>query len=172
VAQDPLSRLDEGLRVTGPANREKRAPPGITDRLSKVDPYDSEMTFEGDTVDGDQAIVRTTLILSKGAEMSLSYRMHQMRDRWQVYDLDVARISLGANYGEQFSKIIRTASYEALVARLTLQRTDLSARSVISSGTAERRRARRSCPGSSAPGPRKRRPRAPTYLLRELAPGD
>ena len=106
--------------------------------ISKVDQYDSEMTFQGDTVDGDEAIVRTTLILSKGGEMPLNYRMHQVRDRWQVYDLDVAGISLVANYRAQFSKIIRTASYEALVARLKSHQTDLSAPSVVSSGRAER----------------------------------
>ncbi len=96
------------------------------------------MTFLGDTVDGDQAIVRTTLILGKGGEMSLNYRMHQTRDRWQVYDLDVAGISLVANYRTQFSKIIRTESYEALVARLKSHQTAFSAPSVISSGRAER----------------------------------
>ena len=46
------------------------------------------MTFQGDTVDRDEAILRTTLILGKGSEMSLNYRMHQTRDRWQVH-LDV-----------------------------------------------------------------------------------
>ena len=106
--------------------------------LSKVDQYNSEMTFQGDTVDGDEAIVRTTLILSKGGELSLNYRMHQTRDRWQVYDLEVAGISLVANYRSQFNKIIRADSYETLVARLKSHQTDLSAPSMISSGRAER----------------------------------
>ena len=95
--------------------------------LSKVDQYNSEMMFQGETVDGDEAIVRTTLILGKGSEMSLNYRMHQTQDRWRVYDLDVAGISLVANYRTQFSKIIRTESYETLVARLKSHQTDLSA---------------------------------------------
>ena len=50
--------------------------------------------------------------------MSLDYRMHRPQDRWQVYDLSVDGISLVANYRAQFNKIIRTESYEALVARL------------------------------------------------------
>ena len=106
--------------------------------LSKVDQYNSEMTFQGDTVDGDEAIVRTTLILGKGGEMSLNYRMHQTRDRWRVFDLDVAGISLVGNYRTQFSKIIRTESYEALVTRLKSLQTNLAVSSMISSGREER----------------------------------
>ena len=49
--------------------------------LSKVDQSNAEMTFRGDTVDGDQAIVRTTLVLRQRGQMSLNYRMHQTSDR-------------------------------------------------------------------------------------------
>ena len=54
--------------------------------------------------------------------MSLNYRMHRPRDRWQVYDLGVDGISLVANYRTQFNKIIRTDSYDTLVVRLKSQR--------------------------------------------------
>jgi phospholipid transport system substrate-binding protein len=86
--------------------------------LSKVDQYNSEMKYQDDAVDGNQAVVRTTLVLGKGGEMSLDYRMHHPRDRWQVYDISIDGISLVANYRSQFNKIVRTDSYEALVARL------------------------------------------------------
>lgn len=126
-----------------PAEREEfvRLFTGLIQRtyISKVDRSNPEITFQGDTVDGGQAVVRTTLVLSKGGEMSLNYRMHQTSDRWQVYDINIDGISLVANYRTQFSKIIRTESYEALVARLKSHQTDLSAPSVIStSGRAER----------------------------------
>src|SRR5580704_15985942 len=86
--------------------------------LSKVNQYNSEMTFQDDVVDGNQAVVRTTLLLGKGSQMSLDYRMHHPRDRWQVYDLSIDGISLVASYRSQFNKIVRTDSYEGLVARL------------------------------------------------------
>ena len=91
-----------------------------------MDQYNSEMTFRGDTVDGDQAVVRTTLLLNKGAEMALDYRMHHPRDRWQVYDLNIDGISLVANYRAQFNKIVRTASYEALVTALKSRQAEFS----------------------------------------------
>jgi phospholipid transport system substrate-binding protein len=106
--------------------------------VSKVDQYNSEMTFRGDTVDGDEAVVRTALLLSKGSEMSLDYRMHRPRERWQVYDLNIDGISLVANYRAQFNKIIRTSSYEALVTRLRSRRAEFSAPEAVSGGKSVR----------------------------------
>lgn len=95
--------------------------------LSKVDQYNSEMTFQKDVVDGSQAVVQTTLLLGKGGQMSLDYRMHHPRDRWQVYDLSIDGISLVASYRSQFNKIVRTESYEALVARLKSRQVGFAA---------------------------------------------
>jgi phospholipid transport system substrate-binding protein len=95
--------------------------------LSKVNQYNSEMTFQGDEVDGNQAVVRTTLLLGKGSQMALDYRMHRPRDRWQVYDLNIDGISLVASYRSQFNKIVRTDSYEGLVARLKSRQVGLAA---------------------------------------------
>jgi phospholipid transport system substrate-binding protein len=102
--------------------------------LSKVDQYNSEMTFQDDTVDGNQAVVRTTLLLGKGGRMSLDYRMHRPRDRWQVYDLSIDGISLVASYRSQFNKVVRTDSYEALVARLKSRQVGFAAPAAGSSG--------------------------------------
>jgi len=102
--------------------------------ISKVDQYNSEMTFRGDTIDGDHAVARTTLLLSKGSAMSLDYLMHHPRDRWQVYDLNIDGISLVANYRAQFNKIIRTSSYEALVTTLKSRQTEFSAPAAAASG--------------------------------------
>jgi phospholipid transport system substrate-binding protein len=49
--------------------------------------------------------------------LPIDYSMHSADDRWQVYDLSIEGISLVANYRAQFNKIIRTSSYEGLVAR-------------------------------------------------------
>jgi phospholipid transport system substrate-binding protein len=102
--------------------------------ISKVDQYNSETTFRGDTVDGDNAVARTTLLLSKGGAMSLDYLMHRPRNRWQVYDLNIDGISLVANYRAQFNKIIRTSSYEGLVTALKSRRAEFSAPESAASG--------------------------------------
>src|SRR5712664_4151907 len=102
--------------------------------LSKVDQYNSEMTFQKDVVDGSQAVVQTTLLLGKGGQMSLDYRMHHPRDRWQVYDLSIDGISLVASYRSQFNKIVRTDSYEGLVARLKSRQVGFAAPTAGPSG--------------------------------------
>ena len=86
--------------------------------FSKIDEHGSEKTiFTGETMDGDLAIVRTKLLLARGTQMPLDYSMHSTGGRWRVYDLSIDGISLVANYRSQFNKIIRTSSYEGLVAR-------------------------------------------------------
>ena len=102
--------------------------------IGKVDQYNSEMTFQGDTIDGDHAVARTTLLFSKGGTMSLDYLMHHPRDRWQVYDINIDGISLVANYRAQFNKTIRTSSYEALVTTLRSRQAEFSAPAAAAPG--------------------------------------
>jgi phospholipid transport system substrate-binding protein len=86
--------------------------------ISKVDTRGAgKMTVRGEQVEGPYATVRTTLPLSSGQEMPIDYRMHNIDDRWRVYDLSVDGVSLVANYRAQINKIIRTSSYEDLVAK-------------------------------------------------------
>ena len=93
--------------------------------IARVDRYGAEkMVFRGDTIDGDQAVVRTALMLSDGGQMALDYKMHHTSDRWQVYDINIEGVSLVANYRAQFNKVIRSESYGALIARLKSNRVD------------------------------------------------
>jgi phospholipid transport system substrate-binding protein len=94
----------------------------------------AKITYWGETVDNDYAVVRTTIPLSHGNEMPLDYRMHNTSDRWQVYDLSMDGISLVANYRSQFNKIIRTSSYAALVAKFKSNQAEFSTPSTAPSG--------------------------------------
>jgi phospholipid transport system substrate-binding protein len=96
--------------------------------VAKVDQHAAatKMTFRGETVDGDYAVVQTTIPLSGGGKLPLDYRMHHTRDHWRVYDLSIDGISLVANYRSQFNRVIRTSSYVALVTKLRSQQADFS----------------------------------------------
>jgi phospholipid transport system substrate-binding protein len=104
--------------------------------VSKVDQHAAatKMTFLGETMDADYAVVRTTIPLGNGSTMPLDYRMHGTRDRWQVYDLNIDGISLVANYRAQFNRVIRTSSYPALVTRLKSQQAEFSSPSASPPG--------------------------------------
>src|SRR5437879_4389935 len=55
--------------------------------ISKVDQQGAaKMVVQGEKIDGDHAVVQTTLPLSSGTEMSIDYKMHGTADRWRVYD--------------------------------------------------------------------------------------
>jgi len=98
--------------------------------IARVDRYGAEkMAFKGDTIDGDQAIVRTALALNDGGQMELDYKMHYTSDRWLVYDINIEGVSLVANYRAQFNKVIRSESYAALIVRLKSNRVDSPAAS-------------------------------------------
>jgi phospholipid transport system substrate-binding protein len=97
--------------------------------IAKVDQHDAvaKMTFRSETVEGDHAVVQTTVPLPRGDPMPLGYRMHETSGRWQVYDLSIDGISLVVNYRAQFNRIIRNSSYEELVAKLKSKQAEFSA---------------------------------------------
>lgn len=107
--------------------------------ISKVDQDDAArtITYLGETVDADHAVVQTTVSLNNGRELAVDYRMHNPGDHWRVYDLSVDRISMVSNYRAQFNKVIRSSSYEALVARIKSNQAqaEYSAPSAASAGT-------------------------------------
>jgi phospholipid transport system substrate-binding protein len=77
-----------------------------------------KIMFQGERQEGDDALVRTVVVLPHGDQLDLDYLLLQGGGRWKVYDLRFEGVSLIANYRSQFSRIIRTSSYESLVARL------------------------------------------------------
>jgi phospholipid transport system substrate-binding protein len=87
--------------------------------ISRIEQYSGEqITYAGDSVDGDLSTVRTRFITKKGTEVPVDYRMVARDGRWRVYDVNIEGVSLVANYRTQFNKIIRTGSYQTLVAKL------------------------------------------------------
>ena len=85
---------------------------------SRFDRYsDEKVEFLQETLQGDYAEVRTRLTSSK-FNLDVDYRMLQRAGDWRVYDIVVDGISLVHSYREQFTKIIRTYSYEELVSKL------------------------------------------------------
>ena len=87
--------------------------------IGKIEMYSGEkIQFIGDSVDGDQANVRTRLVTKQGTEVPVDYRMHKVGDRWLTYDVSIEGVSLVANYRTQFNSVIRTGSYDELVKKM------------------------------------------------------
>ena len=87
--------------------------------VSKIEQYGGEkIVYVAESVDGDQAIVRTKIITKQGTDVPIEYRMLRRGDRWLVYDVVIENVSLVSNYRTQFNKIIQTSSYQELVKKM------------------------------------------------------
>ena len=75
-------------------------------------------TYAGESIQGEGAVVRTSLVSAKDGTLPVEYRLTALGGRWTVADVVVDGVSLAGNYRAQFSKIIRTASYETLLRRM------------------------------------------------------
>ena len=88
--------------------------------LRRVDRYDGEQVIiVSDAIHGNQAVVQTQIVTRDKSEIPVEYLMHRTgEDRWRVWDVKIAGMSLVASYRAQFNKIIHAESYGDLVKRL------------------------------------------------------
>ncbi len=93
---------------------------------SRLEQYGGErIQYTGESVDGNVATVKTTIITKSGAELPVDYQVLRRGDRWFVYDVWIEGVSLMNNYRVQFNKIILTSSYEDLVRKLKAKQQNL-----------------------------------------------
>jgi len=94
--------------------------------VGKIEAYSGEkVAYVGDTIEGDQATVKTKLITKSGTEIPLDYRMQKEGDRWRVYDVLIEGVSLVGNYRTQFNKIIQQSGYDELVKKMKTKQDEL-----------------------------------------------
>jgi phospholipid transport system substrate-binding protein len=94
--------------------------------ISKIEQYSGErVVYAGETVEGDQATVRTKLITKSNTEIPIDYRMQKEGDRWRAYDVVIEGVSLVSNYRTQFNRIIQQSGYGELVNKLKAKQGEL-----------------------------------------------
>ena len=92
----------------------------------KIEAYSGEkIVYEKETVEGDQATVRTKLVTKAGTQIPIDYRMQKTGERWQVYDVLIENVSLVGNYRSQFNRIIQQSGYADLIQRLKTKQEEL-----------------------------------------------
>jgi phospholipid transport system substrate-binding protein len=78
---------------------------------------DEQVQYLGERRKGEFAEVRTVLVSSK-TKVPLDFRLLRKSGQWRVYDMVVDGISLVKNYRAQFARIIRSSSFQELLAKL------------------------------------------------------
>ncbi len=94
--------------------------------ISKIEQYSGErVVYAAETVEGDQATVRTKLITKSNTEIPIDYRMQKEGDRWRTYDVVIEGVSLVSNYRTQFNRIIQQSGYPELVNKMKAKQEEL-----------------------------------------------
>ncbi|HEX2481326.1 MAG TPA: ABC transporter substrate-binding protein [Methylomirabilota bacterium] len=75
-------------------------------------------TYAGEAIQGQEAVVRTRLESRTDGTLPVEYRLVAREGGWGVADVVVDGVSLTGNYRTQFSRILRTTSYDTLLARM------------------------------------------------------
>ena len=95
---------------------------------SKIENYQDEtINYVDEKIKGNYAMVRTQIVRKDGV-IDVDYKMLKNNDQWLVYDFVIEGVSLIRNYRSQFSKIISTESYGALVSKLSKKIDELEAK--------------------------------------------
>ena len=94
--------------------------------IGQIEQYSGgeRIQYVSESVDGEQALVRTKLITKQSTEIPVDYRMHKVGGSWLVYDVSIEGISLVSNYRAQFDRIIRSSSYKQLAEKLRAKRDE------------------------------------------------
>ena len=94
---------------------------------SKIENYrDETINYVSEQVKGKYALVKTQIVRKDGT-IDVDYKMIKDNGQWLVYDFVIEGVSLIRNYKSQFTKIISTESYAALVSKLNKKIHDLEA---------------------------------------------
>ena len=95
---------------------------------SKIENYQDEtINYVDEKIKGNYAMVRTQIVRKDGV-IDVDYKMLKDNGQWLVYDFVIEGVSLIRNYRSQFSKIISTESYGALVSKLSKKVDELEAK--------------------------------------------
>jgi phospholipid transport system substrate-binding protein len=82
--------------------------------LGRIENYSGEkIHYLKEITDGDYADIKTEINTGK-SQVPIDYKMERGGGEWRVYDVVVEGTGLVSNYREQFKRILRKESFEAL----------------------------------------------------------
>lgn len=87
--------------------------------VTTIENYAGEhIVYLSETIEGDYATVRSRILTTRGAEISVDYRLRRSAAGWSAFDVVLEHVSLAANYREQINRVLRTASFATLLTRM------------------------------------------------------
>lgn len=96
--------------------------------VGKIESYNQEkIVYLKETVDGDNAEVKSKVVTAKRDEFTLDYRLVNKGGKWMVYDVVIEGVSMVSNYRSQFNKIITNQGYGELLKKLRSKSAEIKA---------------------------------------------
>lgn len=86
-----------------------------------LDRYNSDVQFfyDQERIDGKFAEVDQRIFEpAQNKAFAITYKMHQVNNRWLIYDVVAENISMVRNYRNQFNRILSKSSYQELIQTL------------------------------------------------------
>ena len=62
-----------------------------------------------------------SLIIDKGTEIPIIYKLKANQDKWFVYDMKIENVSMVLNYRRDFDSVIRKEKFAGLIKRIIQQ---------------------------------------------------
>jgi phospholipid transport system substrate-binding protein len=87
--------------------------------VGKIGSYkDEKILFIQETIDDNEAQVKTKIVSTKNEPTAVNYRLHRIDGEWKVYDVVVEDISLVGNFRAQFKRILAKGTFDDLLRQL------------------------------------------------------
>jgi phospholipid transport system substrate-binding protein len=131
VAEDTLAIQDLAKNVLGAqwekigANEQKNFTQLLVSLFQKI-AYPKSAEFFGDLhidytneqVNGNEAVVETTVSHPKEGQVAIEYKLRQAQGKWMIYDVLLDGVSMVTNVRTQMQQVIAKESYQGLVKRM------------------------------------------------------
>ena len=79
------------------------------------------VVIDGSVRQGEEVLVRSTLITASRERVPIDYRLRSQGERWMVVDLSIEGVSLVNHFRKSFSGVLANATVDQLIEQLTRQ---------------------------------------------------
>jgi phospholipid transport system substrate-binding protein len=79
------------------------------------------VTVDGSIRQGEEVLVRTTLVTASRERVPIDYRLRSQPERWAIVDLSIEGVSLVNHFRKSFSGALANMTIDQLIDRLTRQ---------------------------------------------------
>ncbi|MBC8554544.1 MAG: ABC transporter substrate-binding protein [Candidatus Brocadiales bacterium] len=87
--------------------------------VDKLDLFsDEKVIFQPATIEGKKKVQIPTVLISKGTEYSMLYKMFKTKNSWKIYDFEVEGVSILQTYRSQYHHVLKKGGIDGLLSKM------------------------------------------------------